>query len=292
MVRGLLLHVAMSNILSSRSFQSSSLLAAFVLLLGSACAVESPEESEEDGLSLSATVGHAPTDTTLTREELALADLEAKQMVEVMQHLRGGKALSSLDDEHRRIAAAAFTGHHEIANDLQAYPTIRAVLAELDARGVAPIDYLQNLQLAPSANTEAFMNESFAFYADWRHRFTKGVDDGTDGLAFAPAAPAIEPVTITVISIVVTVAGIATTFAQMSGSSNETIVEVPRWVCSKRVWDPTVVEWRKSFWIPGTIYGIRRGWVCKEIQCLVTHVPESLVPNIQQCPMVGQRHGI
>ena len=106
----------------------------------------------------------------------------------------------------------------------------------------------------------------------------------------ARAKPETDPVTLTVISIAVESIGLVAKLVELTSSSDhEALIAVPRWVCSAHHFDYTIIGWRRRWYELG-IYPIYRGWVCTEVECLnQQNVPESMVPDIQQCPTLGQR---
>lgn len=266
----------------SRGFAFRSLIALVAL---TACDVEEEPRSLAPGLGASRNSDLLATEP-LTADELVALDNNTKWLETISQTLADGKHISALAQEDQILATAAYEAYVDAVDD-PAYATIAQAIAELEAAGGELGDVDQLIALAPTASTDAFVDEAYSFYFEWRDRLAPGLD-AADSARAAPPNPA---VVIRVISLVLSAGKLVAKIVEMTGRANETMVEVPRWVCSKQVWDKTIVGWSRKWYQLG-IYPVYRGWVCTEVQCLVTHVPESLVPNIPQCNPVGARQPV
>lgn len=267
----------------TRGFAFRSLVAVLAL---AACDVEEEPRSVAPGLGPSRTADLDAAEP-LTADELVVLDGQSKWLLAISQTLSDGKHISALAEEDQILATAAYEAYVDAVDD-PAYAAIAQAIAELEAAGGELGDVDTLIALAPTASTDEFVDQAYSFYFEWRDRLSPGSAGDADSARAAPPNPA---VVIRVISLVLSAGKLVAKIVEMSGRENETMVEVPRWVCSKQVWDKTIVGWSRKWYQLG-IHPVYRGWVCTEVQCLVTHVPESLVPNIPQCNPVGARQPV
>ena len=146
----------------SLTFATLPLAFSFSLHLG--CIAEPAVGEDPTALSSTDATQSPPSYTDV---DLAMAQADAAELARILGDVANGRWLASMTPADRVLASAAYAADAELRFG---YPTIRQAIAELDAIGVEPEDYLAQLDLAPSAHTDQFLQEAEAFFQDWRLR--------------------------------------------------------------------------------------------------------------------------